>query len=189
MAVGTVVAGWLPPPTHAHAYAPPHARIHQPRTASWKDGGSRSRLGDESAAVSRSAFAGVASCNSQTASPGTPLDGCENEKTTRLDRRGDRHRRVRHSAARYSLASGGGAERALHCPILRGEAHGGSLNRQAIQASQSRIGRSFTREGVRFVVGKRKGRFETFQETMFSGGVTYIRLRPVKLIQQVPESQ
>ncbi|TWU17451.1 hypothetical protein Pla52o_52550 [Novipirellula galeiformis] len=65
----------------------------------------------------------------------------------------------------------------------------GALNRQAMQTSQSRIRRSFTREGVRFVVGKRKGRFETFQETMFSGGVTYIRLRPVKLIQQVPESQ
>ncbi|WP_442509464.1 hypothetical protein SH528x_001036 [Novipirellula sp. SH528] len=43
-------------------------------------------------------------------------------------------------------------------------------------------------EGVPFVVGKRKGRFETFQETMFAGGVTYIRLKSVNLIQQVPES-
>ncbi|EMI22946.1 secreted protein [Rhodopirellula maiorica SM1] len=42
-------------------------------------------------------------------------------------------------------------------------------------------------EGVPFVVGKRKGRFETFQETMFSGGVTYIRFKSVSLIQQVPD--
>tara|TARA_R110002073_G_scaffold8027_18_gene44845 strand:+ start:7718 stop:8098 length:381 start_codon:yes stop_codon:yes gene_type:complete len=43
-------------------------------------------------------------------------------------------------------------------------------------------------EGVPFVVGKRKGRFETFQETMFAGGDTYIRLKTIKLIQQVPDS-
>ncbi|WP_345688010.1 hypothetical protein [Novipirellula caenicola] len=43
-------------------------------------------------------------------------------------------------------------------------------------------------EGVPFVVGKRKGRFETFQETMFAGGSTYIRLKSINLIQQVPES-